>query len=351
VLSGAQSYSFYDYSFNRTLVSHVNQDVEKVKSAHISSRTVEIKEYRNNGTLNNSRVFSRHNYNEAGQIRREEFYTESGNLRTARNFSFNAAGQIIKKEVFKRKKTEPYKTWELAYHNDSLLSELHAFDDKGKPTWSYRYFDNSDNQFTEQRAYRKGKLDSRFEYEYYGDKSKKEVRYYKDSLKLERTFRYDCGIGNSLLSQKQKDTVTQCSHKEELADGTVRTIYETRDEKGRIIRTVYDYNEEQKWSLTKRHDAKNRLVAMYRSDVIAEGKHKVTIERFRRGKLKYSSTSLQTKDNFGFYCYTQLENDRIEEEFYSSYTFFSEKTHSNSNHSLFFHVVDNETRPKSVRYI
>lgn len=42
------------------------------------------------------------------------------------------------------------------------------------------------------------------EYDYYGDLSKKEERYYDDSLDLERTYQYNCGHGNSLLPQNKK---------------------------------------------------------------------------------------------------------------------------------------------------
>ncbi len=319
----AQFYSYYyDYSFNRTLVSHVNQDKAKVLEENISSRTVQVNSYKKNGSLDKSLISQRYFYNDSGQIIREEYYSNKGKLRVANTYTINGNGRVVKKETFHRKKTEPRFTWEIAYHNDSLISELHAYDKDHKPTWAYRFFYNENNQFTEQRAYKKGKLSSRIEYEYYADFSKKEVRYYKDSLELEKTFRYDCGIGNSLLTEKQKDTVTRCSHREELADGTIRTIEETRDPKGRIIRSVNDYNKEQKWSEYRSYDAKNRLVFTSRREVISEGKVKVNTKFYHRGRLNQENVSLESTDSFKFYQRSVYEKEQLKSEYYSSYTCF-----------------------------
>lgn len=323
--ASAQYYFQYDYNFNRIIIEHVNRNADQIKSGNISSLTVTEKEYRKNGHVNNARVYYKYFYNQQGQIIREEFYNAFGNLRYATNYSINEKGQVLKKEVFHRKRKQASSTWVMAYHNDSLLSELVAYNKKGEAAWAYRFIYNEQNQIQEQRQYHNNKIKGRIEYDYYADKGKKEVRYFDDSLKLEKTYRYDCGIGNSLLSEKQKDTVTRCSHKEELADGTMRTVEETRDEKGRIVRTIYDYNKVQKWSETRHYDAKNRLRSSFRWETMEGGQLKSIYSFYRKGKFKYQTVHVQEKDLFGFFSYKTMNKDRVESEVVSSYTFFNEK--------------------------
>src|SRR5690606_15624020 len=125
--------------------------------------------------------------------------------------------------------------------------------------------------------------------------------FYDDSLKLERTFRYDCGIGNSLLSEKQKDTITRCSRTEQLADATERRIEETRDEKGRIRRIIYTSNKSTGYSKTESYDEKNRLVYTYERTRMDNKVYDVVTKVYRRGKLRTTRHYRESKDALGFY--------------------------------------------------
>ncbi|MDX5321201.1 MAG: hypothetical protein LPK45_08790 [Bacteroidota bacterium] len=318
----AQEYYGNPYDFNRSLVAHVNRDKAQVTQHGIESRTVEKTEFSSEGAVKKNQVSMRFFYNQAGQILREEWYQNSGKLERANVYHYNDQGQVVKKQTFYRTSLKAKSTVEMTYHNDSLLASIQYTNRKGKNSWGYRYFYNTRNQIIEQRGYRKGQLDGRIEYDYYDDHQKKEVRYFKDSLKLTRTFRYDCGIGNSLLSQKQKDTLTQCTRKEELADGTQRRIEETRDEKGRIIRTVYDYNPIQKWSETRAYNAKNQIRYRVRWETVESGKHWSKYEFYRRGKARMTRTSLNWQDSFGFSVSEHHEKGQVEKRYQSSYTFF-----------------------------
>lgn len=321
----AQIYLGNPHDFNRSLVQRVNMDQEKVLETGISSRTIERNEYGEDGQLKKSSIWYRYFYNENGQITREENYNNRGKLYLAYEYSYNEKHQVTERRTYRRKSATPFHTVKINYFNDSLISTISSTNKKKKETWGYKYFYNNQNLISEQRSYDKGKLDGRIEYDYYPDRSKKEVRYYDDSLKLDKTFRYDCGIGNSLLSQKQKDTLTRCSKKEELADGTIRTIEETRDEKGRIIRTIYDYNEKEHWSETKSYDEKNRLVYTARWEKLEDGRVKTTWSRYRKGKLKHTYLFHSWKDNFGFESNESLEKEKVESSYFSTYTFFLKK--------------------------
>lgn len=321
----AQSYLGNPHDFNRSLIQWVNMDKNKIQGTGISSRTVEQTSFDKRGQKKKSKVTYRIFYNKHGQMTREEGFNSRGKLNRIVDYKYNDQHQVIEKKYSSHKSGKALHTWKVTYHNDSLIATIFSYDKKGKQEWGYRYFYNAHNQITEQRKFDDEELVGRIEYDYYDDYSKKEVRYFKDSLKLEKTFRYDCGIGNSLLKEKQKDTLTQCSRKEELADGTQRTIQETRDEKGRIVRTVMDYNPEEKWSETRQFDAKNNLIYTYRREVLAEGKTKITYQIYWKGKKRRNSTTYTEKDNFGFDSYTYANDNIKRSSYFSTYTFFLKK--------------------------
>ena len=319
----AQTYqTFNPYDFNRTLVQHVNAQAGILKEGNVASRTFETLYYSKDGKLRKSSVSRKSTYTKSGQLRHEILFKENGKVHFSASYEYNENGQVIRKtQIFGSKQKSTY-VWEITYHNDSLISTITNFH-KGKQTWGYRYIYSENNLLIEQRSYHKNKLTDRIEFDYYPDLSKKEVRYYKDSLKLEKTFRYDCGIANSLLSEKQKDTLTRCTKKEELEDGTVRRIEETRDEKGRIVRTIYDHNAAQKWSETRYYDSKNRLRSKYHREVLDNGQTKIQSTFYRKGKEKETYTSLETKDEFGGRNYQSLKEGRIDISYSATYTFHS----------------------------
>ncbi len=321
-ISASAQYEIGAYSYNQSIVKYVNYDAKKIREANILTRTQMQEKIGKNGLPEKSSPYAHYEYNEQGQILREDFYYGKRKLQRSVSYSYNEKNQVVRKSVMYKKDKTPELVIDLSYFNDSLISEIH-FTRNGKKTYGYRYFYAADGKIIEQRGYKKGKINSRIEYDYYEDGSKKEVRYYEDSLKLEKTFRYDCGIGNSLLSQKQKDTLTRCSKKEDLGNGTMRTIEETRDEKGRIRRVIYDYNLDQNWYETRSYDAKNRLVYTYRSETLPNGKRKVNYSLYRNGKEKRQHHSIQWMDSLGFFANQGMEKDRIETNTYSTYTFRS----------------------------
>lgn len=321
-LSVSAQYEIGAYTYNQSIVKYVNSDAKKIKEANILTRTQMQEKIGKNGLPSKSSPYAHYIYNEQGQILREDFYYGKKKLQRSVSYTYNDKNQVVSKAITYKKDKTPELIIELSYFNDSLISELN-FIRKGKKTYGYRYFYAPDGKITEQRGYKKAKVISRIEYDYYDDGSKKEVRYYEDSLKLEKTFRYDCGIGNSLLSQKQKDTLTRCSKKEDLGDGTVRTIEETRDEKGRIRRVITDSNKDQKWFEVRYYDSKNRLTYTFRSETQADNKRKVKYTLYRKGKEKKQFQSFQWIDNMGFFAYQGIEKDRVDMNTYSTYTFRS----------------------------
>lgn len=307
------------HNYNQSLVSYVNWDTAKINAGKIHTRTIMQEEIGTNGLPSNSKTYAHYIYNELGQILREDFYYGREKLQRSVGYTYNEKNQVIRKATFSTKSTIPQYIMELSYFNDTLVSSI-DYHLHGKKTWGYRYFYAANGKLTEQRAYQKNKLYSRIEYDYYEDGSKKEVRYYDDSLKLDKTYRYDCGIGNSLLNEKQKDTVTRCSKKEDLGDGTIRSIEETRDEKGRIRRTIMDSNKEQKWYETRSYDARNRLVYSYRNETRLDGKNKTTTIFYKKGKEKQQLHALHWSDTFGFFTTQSFEEELLEGNYYSTYT-------------------------------
>jgi hypothetical protein len=315
-------YEIGTYNYNQTIVEYVKRDAEKVKKGKIQTRTVMQEEMGANGLPSCSKTYTQYTYNEQGLIKREDFYYGKKKLQRSVAYTYNEKNQVIQKATTFGMRKEPSFLIRLSYFNDSLISGL-EFSRKGKTTYAYRYFYAPDGKIIEQRGYKKEKLVNRIEYDYYEDRSKKEVRYYEDSLKLEKTFRYDCGIGNSLLNEKQKDTLTRCSKTEDLGNGTIRTIDETRDEKGRIRRTITDSNKEQKWYEYRSYDARNRLTYSYRNETRPDGKNKTTTIFYKKGKEKQQLHALHWSDTFGFFTTQSFEKELLEDNYYSTYTFHS----------------------------
>lgn len=117
--------------------------------------------------------------------------------------------------------------------------------------------------------------------------------------------------------------MTRCSKKEDLGNGTLRSIEETRDEKGRIRRVITDSNKDQKWYEIRHYDSKNRLTYTLRSETRADERKKVVYTRYHKGKEKKQHVSIQWTDNLGFFAYQGMEKDRVEVNTYSTYTFRS----------------------------
>lgn len=321
-ISASAQYEIGAYSYNQSIVQYVNRDAKKIKEGNILSRTQMQEEIGKNGLPSKSSPYAHYVYNERGQILREDFYYGRKKMQRSIAYIYNDKNQVIRKSITSKKDKTPFHIIDLSYFNDTLISSL-DISHNGKKTFAFRYFYAPDGKITEQRSYKKGKLISRIEYDYYEDGGKKEVRYYEDSLKLEKTFRYDCGIGNSLLSEKQKDTTTRCSKKEDLGDGTVRTIEETRDEKGRIRRVITDSNIDQKWYEIRSYDSKNRLTYTLRNETQSDGRKKVCYTWYKKGKEKGKHNSIQWVDNMGFFAYEGFEKDRVDMNTYCTYTFRS----------------------------
>ncbi|MBI1223167.1 MAG: hypothetical protein GC180_11230 [Bacteroidetes bacterium] len=325
IVTNGQSYLGNPHDFNRSLINWVNQDKDRAMKAGIASRSLVIHENKKDGQLNSSRIKARYFYNEYGQIIREEYFSKNGKIDSRLEYDYNELHQVIAKRHYSGLSTLPSYSWKIAYHNDTLISSISSLSSKGKQYWGYHYFYNNNNQIIEQREYKKAKLKGRIEYDYYGDMTKKEVRYYTDSLKLKKTFRYDCGIGNSLLKEKQKDTLTQCTRKEELADSTFREIREIRDSKGRILRSVYDYNPKFHWTESRHYDAHNNLKYVIRREMQDDGKEKVTYTRFWRKNNKRTYVTRLSKDNFGFEIYEIEKKGKVRRSYSNAFTLFTKK--------------------------
>lgn len=324
--SGAKDFYQYEpYSFNRYLDFHVKRDREKVLKQGIASFTEFTNEYREDGTLKRSYMWRKSTFNELGYLVEEIRFSKTGRVEEIITYEYNEKQQVTGRHV-KSQSTFGYRThsWLLEYHNDSLVSRI-TNKKEGEESWAYRYFYDGNNLLKEQRWYEKGKLTGRIEYDYYPDLSKKEVRYYEDSLDLDLTYRYDCGIGSSLLTEKQKDTMTKCSRNEELPDGTFKTIEEVRDENGRVQRVVYTYNPTVDWSLTEYYNYKNKLTRSYRRDKVAEGVYKTEVTWYGKRKPYYHLVQLESKDTMGFYTWSVLKEDRVVKTFFTTYTFQTAK--------------------------
>ena len=313
-------------NYHSRLVSTVNAQSENIREAGIRSYSEFRDDFGTNGELKKRVLIQTREFNEQGQLLHQTSFNKKGKKERECTYTYDDKQRLISASVsrynlFGSRQYNHY----FAYHNDSLVAVMWGTktDPNGEKEWMYRFVYDNQNRVIEEKSYRKGKLYGRITFTYYEDGSKKEVNYYRDSLKLQKTFRYDCGIEESLLSKKQKDTLTFCSRAEELPDGSTRTIMETRDEKGRIIRIVYTSSKDGRGHIMEKYNAKNHLIYRFETNLDDDGVRTLIYTRYsQRGKLRRKVAGRSRKDAMGLTLTENLEKDKVVSSYFKVYTLY-----------------------------
>ena len=138
----------------------------------------------------------------------------------------------------------------------------------GKTNWrTIRKFDKIGNviliqSFTGKRE----KPGWRYEYDFYENGSKKEVRYYNPKGKLKEVYTYDCNLVPKTEKEMLKDTLKACIKYETDADGNKIKIIEEQDEKGRlkVTRLTRDKKDRLISAVTTGH--KGKIITSYTAE-------------------------------------------------------------------------------------
>ncbi len=159
-------------------------------------------------------------------------------------------------------------SWHFQYLNDSLstlfyrtnkkgdttVKTLYSYNDDGKlirkdnffrtmkapKNYEIRTYSNKNEWIKDDYYKNNGKLVYRYEYDYYENGNKKETRYFNGKNKLKFKYTYACDPKGELENKEVKER-NYCTKKNLNADGSFFEIFEYKDEKNRIRKTIYSY--------------------------------------------------------------------------------------------------------------
>ncbi|MDP1726214.1 MAG: hypothetical protein Q8M15_05480 [Bacteroidota bacterium] len=244
------------------------------------------------------------------------------------------------------KKNKLIFAWKYKYINDTLISLTYSINKKGDTTYKNTYAYNETGMLTRQESYYKdmnqpkifetrsynaqnklvknehynknGQLEFRYEYDYYENGSKKETRLYNHKNKLKIKYTYECDLKGE-IENKEVKARNYCSKKNVNADGTFVEIFEFKDEKNRIRKTVYNYNKDSTLKQFERFDVKGNLI--YKANYYFDDKQQVTFyDTFnRKGKKQNSYQYIYNDKGFVEKFITFNKKNKAVEE--TSYTY------------------------------
>ncbi len=260
-------------------------------------------------------------------------------------YSLNKMAWNTNIERFNKKNKLMY-AWKYNYLNDTLITATYSINKKGDTTVKSNYVYNEKGMLTrkenfyrdmvqpkkfETRTYNaqnklvknehyknNGKLMFRYEYDYYENGSKKETRYFNHKNKLKIKYTYECDLKGE-IENKEVKARNYCSKKNINADGTFFEVFEFKDEKNRIRKTVYNYNKDSTLKQFERFDVKGNLI--YKANYYFDYKQQVTFyDTFNRKGKKQNSYQYKYNEK-GFvekFITFNKKNQAVEE---TSYTY------------------------------
>lgn len=248
-------------------------------------------------------------------------------------------------ERFNKKNKLMY-AWKYNYLNDTLISSTYSINKKGdttfKSNWVYnekgmlirkenfnkdmvqpKEFEtrtyNTQNKLAKNEYFKiNGQLVFRYEYDYYENGSKKETRYFNHKNKLKIKYTYACDLKGEIENKAVKAR-NYCSKKNVNTDGSFFEVFEFKDEKNRIRKTIYNYNKDSTLKQFERFDVKGNLI--YKANYYFDDKQQVTFYDTFNGKGKKQNSYQYIYNDKGFvekYITFNKKNVAVEE---TSYTY------------------------------
>jgi len=177
-------------------------------------------------------------------------------------------------------------SWKYLYEydaNNNLIKSEAYFGNKCQLQYTDNYTYNTANKrtsFTSTNA--KGKITHRYEYDYYDNGDRKEMRFYNHKNRLKQRYTYMCTPKGEIAKTRETNF---CSKTQYNADSSYLFIQEKRNEKNEIVRTIWYYSKDQLLTRLETYDKVGALesVTEYSYDAM---KNPVVIRNMNDGKLK-----------------------------------------------------------------
>ncbi len=296
-------------------IKQFNKQAESYKKAGIQTVSKTSSKLDEDSVLVRSKMSSRIELDTLGRIMLYQDFWRRGRIANELRTSYDNQNRIktIQFGTGKRKTVYTYE-----YYNDSLIAAIKG--QTKRDAFIYKYTYNSKLELTELAFHKNAKQVKRIEYSYYENGSKKETKVFDKRNKLKQTYSYACGIEESVKNKKD-DTSYVCSNTTDLPDGSKQSVTETIDDKGRVTRTVFTYNEKTFYSKYERYNHKNQLESCSES-IKRDDFFFSTYTVYKKGKKKYSSTSYSAYDSFENRVSVTKMNDGTFRSSYSSYAYF-----------------------------
>ncbi|MFY8022368.1 MAG: hypothetical protein ACOVP1_14275 [Bacteroidia bacterium] len=209
---------------------------------------------------------------------------KTGEYYQVNHYELNETARIIHYKQFKKKGAKLKMQIHCDFQHD-LLNEMRAQKANGDTIYLTRYeYQNkkeigrsyykknqlnspewrTENQFNDSgklimsQSFSKGKLNYRYEYDFYPNGSKKETRYYNGKKKLKYRYTYECDPKGELENKEVKNR-NYCIKKEEKNDGSYMEISEYKNEKGKITKFIRHYSADSLLTLSEYYNFKGEL--------------------------------------------------------------------------------------------
>ncbi|TNE78666.1 MAG: hypothetical protein EP332_13730 [Bacteroidetes bacterium] len=296
-------------------VQQHNKQAETYKNAKVHYLTSTYSKLDEDSVLIRSRMNSRLELDTQGRIILYQNLWRRGRISNEIRISYDDESRIktIQYGTGKRKTLYEYE-----YFNDSLIAAI-----KGQTkhdAYFYKYNYNSKLELTEMSFHKNAKQVKRLEYSYYENGTKKETKVFDKRNKLKQTYSYACGIDES-VKKKKNDTSYVCSNTTVLPDGSKQRVTENIDDKGRVSRSVFTYNEKTKYSMIERYNHKNQMEMS--SENLRLGETYLNLYMvYRKGKLKRSYKTFTSIDKFKMESRITKYTDGTFRCFQYSYTYY-----------------------------
>lgn len=227
-----------------------------------------------------------------------EFVYDSNNVKVAKSF---------KKGIIKY-------TTENKWNNYNRLLETKKNNRKGettiKNTWEY-----SSDSCTISSTYQKnGKIKRKWEYEYYKKCDKSCSKLYNGKGKLLNVWTYDCNQEGEKLTAKS-DTTQVCKWDEVTSDFLIK-VYQTFDEKGKVLKHVSKYTRLDTSIVESTTYDKNENI-LYHSTYNKSFQKPLISEGFRKGKKTYHYEYQYNNDKVISYTYSY--NNKLRSKYENKY--------------------------------
>ncbi len=209
---------------------------------------------------------------------------KTGEYYKVNEYKLNDAGRIIEYNQFKQKGKKVNLNIHCDFQNN-LLNELRAQKANGDtiymtrytyknnkeisriyykknkldvPTWKTENQYNDSGKLIMTQSFRKGKLNYRYEYEFYANGSKKETRYYNSKNILKYRYTYECDPKGELEDKEVKNR-NYCVKKDYKNDGSFMEISEYKNEKGKVTKYIRYYSADSLLMLAENFNFKGEM--------------------------------------------------------------------------------------------